>query len=362
LHFDGMTPLESSLEARLCQDFLTRTEDEASLDLISAESLAETALFAVEGFEERSVGVLEMLANKACVSELVIARYDEHRGPNTKFRKRFDRAARKLAPSHWRTVHNTNDGSWFLQELSNIKSTRILFDITGASNRSLFGLLDAAVSSGREVLIAYSEAGEYWPTQNDWRTLRRELVAPDDLARVVDEKPWLFGYQHRCELVKGHEGYDSAGSARSLVAFLPFKPARLASVIGEEEYSAFVYVAGRPRLPENEWRLKALIEINADLTRGQRVLTMDTFGYRKAFKQLTDILFVEPALLNNFDVHLAPLGSKLQVVACWALSSIIRSVTVVTSVPLKYFPEAFSEGIGERWVVRLVAPIANKPV
>ena len=83
---------------------------------------------------------------------------------------------------------------------------------------------------------------------------------------------------------------------------------------------------------------------------------MDTFGYREAIKQLTTVLFREPGLLRNYDVHLAIMGSKLQALASWVVSSIIRSITVVTSVPAQYYPEAFSKGIGQQWIFPLIPP------
>ena len=64
----------------------------------------------------------------------------------------------------------------------------------------------------------------------------------------------------------------------------------------------------------------------------------------------------EESLLWKYDVHMAILGSKLQTVACWVFSRIVRSITVVTSVPTQYHPEAFSEGIGQSWVFTLAYP------
>jgi hypothetical protein len=349
--------LGTSVEQTKCELYLKASADEADIVSLSAQDSAKTVLFTVQGFEERSVGILEAFAGRRLkLQSVVIARYDEQSGPNSKYRGRFERAAALVAQNQWRAVQNRNNGDWVRDTLRAMDAEHVIIDITGVSNRALFAVLDAAAASGRRISIAYSEAGEYWPRYSEWQALHTHLSSDRDLAQVIDEKPWLFGHQHRCELVQGHEGYDSAGTSRALVAFLPFKPARLAAVLGEEEYSAFFYIAGRPRLRENQWRLDALKTINAELIRGGLVMEMDTFGYRQALRQLADVVFSTPGFLNRFDVHMAIFGSKLQVVACWVLSCIVRSITIVTSVPSRYYSKAFSTGIGARWIFPLTSP------
>lgn len=78
---------------------------------------------------------------------------------------------------------------------------------------------------------------------------------------------------------EGHEGYDSAGCRRALIGFLPFKCARLTAVLGDRDYAEFLFIAGRPRLKENSWRLDTLKKINHDIVKDRSVLDMDTFGY-----------------------------------------------------------------------------------
>jgi hypothetical protein len=175
------------------------------------------------------------------------------------------------------------------------------------------------------------------------------------VAERMDEREWLYGGGHRIVFIPRHEGYDVAGS-NALVAFLPFKSARLAAIMGQEEYSDYLFIAGRPRLAGNQWRLDALKDINATVTRQWPIVEMSTFSYRTALKQLASPLFDEEGLLHHYDVHLAPMGSKLQTFACWVVSCIAPSITVLTSVPGKYFSNAFSLGIGAQWAFPFVRP------
>ena len=352
-----MRPL--SIEQRECERYLHRTRlySERSLRDWAVSTGFKGGLIIAEGFEERSVGILEKLGrDNARLSSVVVARYIDRESQNNRFRARCEKAAKRIAPGGYITVENHNDGLWIRHAIDLMKCDEIVLDITGISNRALFTALDAAAVSGRTIYVAYSEAKHYWPKKTDWLEFKRELTGSSTLAEMMDEKPWLFGPQHHVELVPEHEGYDTAGSAGALVAFLPFKCARLGAVLGLGEYSETLFIAGCPRLKRNKWRLEALKEINAPIV-GQRIIVeMATFGYRTAFKQLTKLLFGQDALLQRYNVHLAILGSKLQTVGCWALSRIINSITIITSVPQKYYAEAFSEGVGRSWIFKLERP------
>lgn len=346
-----------SFEERLISEYLHRAQDEADASTLTADDLRGQAILAAQGFEERSVGFLEMVAERGLrAKDVIIATYSDHRVANNKYRKRFEHAADAVAETKWRRVTSFNDAQWVDRALALTEAEKIILDITGISNRALFNALDAIARSGRCAFIAYTEAGEYWPTYTEWIQLRDHLLPTEDVGEEMDKRPWLFGHEHRCELIAGHEGYDSAGSSRAMVAFLHFKAARLAAVLGEEEYAAFVFVAGRPRLQRNQWRLDALKAINANVVRSRQTFEMDTFGYRNALRQLSDILFSNPGVMRHYDVHMASMGSKLQEVSCWIASCLLQSITLVASVPTKYYPKAFSNGIGAKWTFPLLLP------
>jgi hypothetical protein len=265
-----------------------------------------------------------------------------------------------LAPGSWDVIENHDDGMWVQKALAGVDEPRIALDITGLSNRGVFGALDA-VSSWPDMgaMVVYSEPSVYWPRAREWERFKKELAPgcqKDDVADWADQSEWLYsGRNFHVELIPNHEGYDVAGST-ALIAFLPFKRGRLAAVMSHAEYSEYVFIAGRPRRPENGWRLEALKEINSQLTKDWPVDEMSTFGYRDALKQLSSRLFSAEGLASRCDVHVAPLGSKLQTVGCWALSRITGAITMVTGIPGRYFPKAYSDGIGTSWVFPFTPP------
>src|ERR1700736_4228454 len=199
-----MDSVETSAEAAICADYIDRAEDEADFESVSPEILARSAIFVVEGFEERSVGILESIARRRLKAEkVVIAQYTGTNRANAKYRNRFNAAANAVGHTRSQRVQTSNDGGWIEEALQASDPESIIIDITGISNRALFGVLDALAQSRRNISVAYTEAGQYWPTHDEWEELRKELSSDDDLSDVMDAKPWLFGYEHKCELIPG---------------------------------------------------------------------------------------------------------------------------------------------------------------
>jgi len=349
-----------SFEMLKCQRYL----DNAAPELDSTTWLSYQrnlpAILLTEGFEERSLGVLRAIASRGLqVPYLLLARYEETEHLNRQYRDEFAHLAQIVAPGRHDIVWSRSDGSWISDRIQRIGRGMVLLDISGMTTRGMFAALDVLKSAGNPVLIGYSEAEEYRPTRVEWDALVGEITGdPDEeslLAEKVDEAKWLYSGAHTVQLLPGHEGYDAAG-VNALVAFLPFKPVRLGTVLDEQEYSAYVYMVGRPRLDANSWRYNALQRINTAIIREGRMVEVPTFGYRETISALATVVAGSSGLLNEFDVHLAPMGSKLQNVACWILSSLIPAITVITSVPDTWYHDAFSHGVGDCWVFPLKFP------
>ena len=349
--------VSDNFEQDFCQKYLDKSKDEMSFEQWIGENPVPVSLILAEGFEERSLGILTKASEMAIkVETLVIGRYKNDTNLNRKYRAKFEMLAEKVCPANWKITNNNNDGIWVAEAMKLVKSEDVVVDITALSNRGLFGTLDSALLPDRNVYIAYNEAKEYWPKKTDWEEVKSKFSVSGNISEIVDTMPWLFSYEHSVELINGYEGYDSAGSEKALVAFLPFKSARLAAIMERDEYSKFLFIIGHPRLEENSWRSEAQIIINERLINNWLKAEMNTFGYRNSLRCLSKLLFDEYSILQKYNVHLAILGSKLQTIGCWIFCNIVRSITCVTGIPLRYFPDAFSEGIGASWIFRLESP------
>lgn len=351
--------MSSGYEWVLFQNYLERSVNEQPISSVVDTDFKNAVFVSIEGFEERSIGIAETLVGAGCrFKACVIGTYPNGSTANNRYHDRAVAAAQALSDSDVVTVPINNKGDWLTKILGEIRHTSVVLDITGLSTRSLFGALDAVSASSTSTIITYSEANRYWPTVTDWSAIKNSLVEFKTVADVVDDAPWLFGHAHNVELIANHEGYDSPAASTMLLAFLPFKRARLAAIVSNHDYEKNIFIAGRPRLPENEWRLDALLEINRGIIKSWPLKEMSTFGYRQALSQMFELTLSENSnLLLKHNVHLGLLGSKLQDVGCWIYSTIVPSVAVITSVPNEYFPDSFSEGIGKQWGFPLAHPI-----
>lgn len=356
LYLKGFQMTLNSFSEAKCKEFLERSEDEILLAKWVENENEDFDLVLTEGFEKRTTGILKFLANNNIkIKKIVIGRYED-RKLNEKYRDLIEELSESVAPGNWKVLDNRNDGLWISEAINLSHAKNILIDITSMSNRSLFGGLNASLTSNRQVYIGYSEALQYWPKKEDWEKLKNDLSDSENLTEVMDQMPWLFGDEHHVDLVPNHEGYDSVGSKRALIGFLPFKCARLKAILSQEDYADGLYIAGRPHLEENYWRVDALKKINEPIVKNWNVIDIGTFNYRRVFKSLSNILLSDDSLFEKYDIHLAILGSKLQTVACWALSRIFPSITVITSSPKTYHKNAYTGGIGNSWVFKLVSP------
>ncbi len=346
-----------SAEEELCDLILGAVTGEQPISRFAPPPLKKAWLLLSDGFEERSLGIAEALAGRGLkFTGVALGMYSEKRGLNERFAERLRSACSSLCADKPLLFENRNDGRWVAEALERLRGldVSLLLDITALSGRGIFGALDSLASWREgEVVLGYSEAREYWPTRTEWTRLKRELGDERLLPAAVDAKPWLFGFQHSVELIAEHEGFSTGTGMQALVAFLPFKCARLGAILGAGEYGRVVLIAGKPRLKKNVWRLQALKEINSSLIRTWPVAAMSTFGYRTSLKELFNLLFRDRRLMDCCDVHLAVTGSKLQTVASWLFSTIVRSVAVISSTPVLYYPESFSEGVGHSWFFQL---------
>ncbi|MBI3408587.1 MAG: hypothetical protein HY040_09555 [Planctomycetes bacterium] len=306
--------MADSIELTECLRYIDRAIDEQPFaDWKPAGRLP--ALIIPEGFEERSLGILQSLARRgARLPRIVIGRYVKDVDINKKHRARFEELAEELAPRAWVVIENHDNGDWVRQALQAIPETAVALDITGLSSRAVFGALDALSCADAAATLMYSEAAHYWPSVEDWQDIERERSldyrTATALADRADESDWLYsGRNFHVDLIEGHEGYDVAGTS-ALVAFLPFKAGRLAAVMSHAEYSEYVFIAGRPRLPANLWRLDALKRINGVATREWPVVEMSTFGYREALRQMAALLFGSDSISHRCDIHLAPMAAR----------------------------------------------------
>ena len=151
-----MTSLVSSIELSECLRYADLAVAEQAFCHWEPGDQPPT-LLVPEGFEERSLGVLQSFENRHIrVPRIVIGRYVKDPDLNKHYRTRFEALAHELAPGAWEVIENHDNGVWVQEALDRVQEPTVALDITGLSSRGLFGALDALSASDRDAMILYS--------------------------------------------------------------------------------------------------------------------------------------------------------------------------------------------------------------
>jgi hypothetical protein len=138
-----------------------------------------------------------------------------------------------------------------------------------------------------------------------------------------------------------------------LVSFLTFKRSRLAAILREYESNVRVLIEGVPIREDLQWRQRLMEIINFDIIEDNRqaICKIETLDWRATYRMLSDLYNKENARYR-FNMLLAPLGSKMQTLGAWAFSVINPEVRIVTSTPSKHFPQKYSTGYRETFLIK----------
>ena len=315
------------------------------------------ALATFLGFEERTVSLLRKVADWGKSFRAVhIFTYAHSVGSSrSAYEEELFTLARKVSKDV-RTVTFDRDWAAIQRKMSEIDCDILVFDFTSVANRFLFGLLNVVSSIAAKVILACSEARSYWPTKTDISRLR-SCTDPKNYEAAANDYPWLYGVDYVAEAIDMFEGIHSPGYDCFFYGFMPFKSVRLGTVISEVDNAFWIAIVGEPRTGKLRWRQKALRELNTRyVARACEEVSIPTFGYLNTVDYFQDQFFGSPRRLRQ-NIVIATLGSKLHNLGVWSIASLVPSVKLITSVPTRYFDNAFSSGTGLTWLIDVIEPM-----
>ncbi len=109
-----------------------------------------------------------------------------------------------------------------------------------------------------------------------------------------------------------------------------------------------VWLLGLPHLPEDEWRLEAMRDINCLKNENCPQIEVGTFDYRDA---LTKLESVYQQRWRDYRLTISPLGSKLQALGTSLFHHMHPEIRIVFCVPKKYNAKKYSEGCKGLWEI-----------
>ena len=227
---------------------------------------------------------------------------------------------------------------------------KIYLDVSAMSRMLIVQLVVAFAEREnglRGVEVLYTEAGEYPPSEEEYRRGRDlgDIDAPS-VDSYISSGVWELA------AVPELSAPTAQAEALRLIVFPSFNPAQLRLLL-QELQPAFVHlVNGVPPRGENAWRPDAIDWCNAAAVRGLRGVArhrVSTLDYRGALRLILQ-WYAERSAFDRLVV--APTGSKMQSVGIGVARSVLSDIQVVYPTPQKFL-EPKRHTIGAREVYRL---------
>jgi hypothetical protein len=214
----------------------------------------------------------------------------------------------------------------------------VSFDISACSSKMVLSTLRMLFERNILLRILYTEASTYHPTLEEFRQ------SPEDWT--VDGKGISKGI-----LTVGasplYAGLNIDELPILLVAFPTFKPERIRTIIAALQPAKIIWTIGIPHAVENQWRKKAMREINL-LSGNEQTYELKTFDYVETFA-LLEQLYNE--YQNDYHMVIAPHGSKLQDVGISLFCMLRQDVELWFSTPESFNPAQYTSGVEDLWQI-----------
>lgn len=232
-------------------------------------------------------------------------------------------------------------------------SPKILFDISAASGAFILRVLRALFAhAGAEqvnLTIVYAAAGEYSPTEEE------AAVLSEASKETSQEKPATLGLDFDADAVPqiiAAGGVHLDAVAERAVVICGFNADRVRASLDKLDTSFnldaphpnVMYIAGVPPRTQDQWRYRAMKEINdiPDAFQASTLYFAETF-------RLLEQAYAQGNHRSRLTV--VPFGSKMQSVAVALFSEARPDVRVQLLSPVRYEGKSYSRGVGESFLL-----------
>lgn len=288
------------------------------------------------GFEERCLASTQsLLKAMGKLEQIVLIEYRE---------KGFSQEIRELAADHSENISEMHFDQ-LKSGVAKLPRGPIVVDVTGLAKPVLFQVIRRALLRDGQVLVAHTQAKEYYPLDRDVA----KVVGPDrsdDVFEVLERaseilsgerKPYSFIPLLVSDL-------DDSRPCLLCAAASP-KHERLLSLMEERSYEAVDIIA-----PDSESYRARLARLAADVaTRGiesSKISRLDS-NDPKAMLAFLAKRFRSYYLNAGFGIELGLTGSKMHAVACAAASTAFKLGQVWYVAPQSFDQERFTKGVGQ---------------
>jgi hypothetical protein len=301
------------------------------------------------GFEPRSIAILKRyVEEERAPAGVVIIEYapSDRRNKKKELRDLLRELQIPTGEQLWLCYHRFQPDSFepLSHEMRRFLRNRrkLVLDISGMSRLLIALVLDACNKFEGGMVIGYSEALVYHPTESAFKSNRKAVKKSSSAFVTGDVYEIVAALPLSTVTMQGH--------ARVLIAFATFNPRELVALLNELSVQHLILIEGKPHLEKDLWRLRATQDLNSRVDEVIAVahLVASTFDYDETARILID------AYSKYGETHkilVAPIGSKLQTVAVFLSMQVWPDVQIVYPVAKSFFTE-YTEGVASIWQIK----------
>lgn len=204
----------------------------------------------------------------------------------------------------------------------------------------------------KEVVIFYTEAKEYFPTESEYTKYLKEY-GDSGLERLPAS---LTTEMSENLIIDSFSGYTIKKDPTCLILYAGYEKHRSIGVIENINPAKLVILYGKPGKIELSWRLNMSIQLHKTLLsetiRAEEIVsTFDIAANLKLLIQYYEFLY------DDHNICIAPICSKLQTIATYLMWERFKDIQLVFPLPVKYLPKRFSRECGNTFYLQLPLPL-----
>ena len=313
-------------------------------------------LILAAGFEERARAVLTG-SEFAADAHVILITFENDIPLNDQNNLEYERMVSEIFRSDriHRLVLRLNEVVEFKQRLRDILGSlaesvsRIGIDVSGMPAYATFAVLYEAREARpyQEQIIFYTSANEYTPSEKEYE----ELVAKQ--GEEIDFIPRSMALEMDRNLIYDpFSGYRSGDRSSCLALFAGYELHRSTGVIDAVNPTLLLLIYGEPAGPQLEWRLDLSRRLHHKYETSRRV-AVEKCSTQNISDNIGLLERYYDYLIDDYDLSVAPICSKMQVVATFLFWERYPEVQVTFPLPIGYDPAKRPVGIGSSYVVRV---------
>ncbi len=292
------------------------------------------------GFEDRALKIISD-GNFGKGAHCVLVRYINN-VPNNRvvYRQYLDLAHKKFGEynTHPVSLKNT-DAEQFMRDFSDKLASlprgarSVAIDVSGMPSYLVCCVLKVVRDHRpREVqTVLYTSADEYMPTFEAYK----ELVSssPEDIELLPSSMALEMAENLTIEAFSGHRS-----SSKSLLAVIAgYEAHRTAGIVDDINPALLLLLYGDPGDPRHQWRLDLSRRLHHKFERTRRaasqvVSTLEVADSLSVLEKFYNFL------IDDYDLFIAPIGSKMQSVAAYLFWERYGEVHLTFPLPIGYDP------------------------